>query len=116
MGQFPEYALTMPLSSTVTPDENAQVKEQAREKSAIMEVFKKAPQSIIDWLGEKDIWIGDTRIVTSDGKVIVRKGATQAQSSEMSKPGALNWWDAMPDYVKYGVPAIALFLLLRGRK
>jgi len=111
-----ELEPTPDIQATMDKIEAENATDPEAQKNLFVELMKTGPSRLITWLGNNEIWVGGTQIGTESGKLTVKTGATQQQAATMEKPGALNWWQAMPDYVRYGVPAIALFMLLRGRK
>lgn len=115
MGATPMQEITM------TPEEEREfetaLRKEAEEKEsdapAIIQWLQTGPAKLVSWLGNNEIHVGDTLISTEQGKLTVKTGATQQELARMQTPGAVTWWEGMPNYVKYGVPALALFLLLR---
>lgn len=115
MGQDVPIAKELPMSPDIQAIANASTTTKTAE-NPILKILREGPETLINWLGNNEIWINDTRISTTAGKLSYSKGVTQEEFFNLQKPQALNWWQSMPNYVRFGVPAVALFLLLRGKK
>lgn len=111
------YMGQLTASEITNPDEEIQeaIEANAREQKAenFLEWLKNGPQRLVSWLGNNEIHVGGTMVKTASGQLVVKTGATQQDLAKMSMPGAFSWWETMPNYIKYGVPAAALFLLLK---
>lgn len=83
------------------------------EDRSFLDFLREGPGKIVDWLGNNEVWIGGTMVQTDEGKFVLRHGMTPQESASSEKPGILSWWETMPNAVKFGVPAVALFVLLR---
>jgi hypothetical protein len=117
MAYFPEYSLSMKNLPTIetgvtTTDDIV----YGAKKRTLADKIREQSGELLEYVRNSDFWIDDIRITTRDGQVSIKEGLTQKEAAELDRPEFFTWWRDMPDYIKFGIPAIALFLLLRGRR
>ena len=115
MGQLDasDFSLETPDTGLVAEDKGDEVPKDDNERT-ILEALASGRQKLADLVGTVDVWIGGTRVRTDpDTGIAIKTDVTPQAQSRMEKPGIVNWWTDLPNAVKYGVPIVGLFLILR---
>lgn len=77
----------------------------ARKEPEWVTRVKSGPTEFFKWLGPADVQVGDVRVKTQNGQLLINVDEEQEKYS---------WLDTLPTYIKIGVPvALALFILRR---
>jgi len=83
------------------------------EEPTFLTWMKEGPGKLVSWLGNNEIQVGDTVVSTSAGKLGVKVGTETPTGVAATAQEGADWFGSLPTAVKFGVPALALFLLLR---